>query len=232
MAVASGAALFIACAGTQPPPAEPESDKAADDDADSTSDITMMAEVGALPEDAAIYAFKDAFEDIEDCFADATAQNELLSGDVAFFVEVNAQGGVNHVYAKESTLGDRRAERCMFDALRSAPWPKPVGGLVGVAENSVKLPSASDARPATPWGPERVQGVLQENGGAIARCKRAYSGKFTATAYIAQDGKALSVGIAPPNEDAEAASDCLVDVLQSASYPSPGSWPAKVSFQL
>jgi hypothetical protein len=50
--------------------------------------------------------------------------------------------------------------------------------------------------------------------------------------YIDNDGSALSAGVSPPNKEAEAQSDCIVDVLSGAAYPSPGSWPAKVTFNL
>jgi hypothetical protein len=42
----------------------------------------------------------------------------------------------------------------------------------------------------------------------------------------------LSVGVTPPDDQGESAVDCLVEVLKHAKFPSPGSWPAKVSFSL
>jgi hypothetical protein len=50
--------------------------------------------------------------------------------------------------------------------------------------------------------------------------------------YVGTDGHALSVGVTPPDSHGEAAVDCLVGVLKEAKYPSPGSWPAKVTFTL
>jgi hypothetical protein len=38
--------------------------------------------------------------------------------------------------------------------------------------------------------------------------------------------------MAPPDEQGEDAVDCIVDVLKQAKFPSPGSWPAKVTFTL
>jgi hypothetical protein len=40
------------------------------------------------------------------------------------------------------------------------------------------------------------------------------------------------VGIASSDESGEKAADCLVDLLKGAKFPSPGSWPAKVTFSL
>jgi hypothetical protein len=42
----------------------------------------------------------------------------------------------------------------------------------------------------------------------------------------------LSASVTPPNEDGEDAVDCLVSTLKGASFPSPGSWPAKITFAL
>jgi hypothetical protein len=50
--------------------------------------------------------------------------------------------------------------------------------------------------------------------------------------YVDTSGKVLAVGVTPPDESGEESVDCLVGVLKDAKMPSPGSWPAKVSFQL
>src|SRR5690606_12023116 len=98
--------LLPSCVGSREEPKAPavESEKPKDD-YDPTRGIGMTAEVGALPEDATIYAFKDSFAAIQDCFVEAAAANEFLGGLIAFEVEVNARGKVSGVFAKQTTLG-------------------------------------------------------------------------------------------------------------------------------
>jgi hypothetical protein len=66
----------------------------------------------------------------------------------------------------------------------------------------------------------------------IAQCKHRAHGDFTATVYVDQDGSAVTAGIAASDESGEDAADCLAAALKGAKYPSPGSWPAKVTFSL
>ena len=55
---------------------------------------------------------------------------------------------------------------------------------------------------------------------------------MTATVYVDPDGGALTAGVASSDDSGEEAADCVVGVLKDAKYPSPGSWPAKVTFEL
>jgi hypothetical protein len=50
--------------------------------------------------------------------------------------------------------------------------------------------------------------------------------------YVGTDGSVLSAGVTPPSEEGESSVDCLVSTLKEASFPSPGSWPAKITFSL
>jgi hypothetical protein len=89
----------------------------------------------------------------------------------------------------------------------------------------------NDTRPPTDWGADRVRETLAGLSGKLDQCKHGASG-FTATVYVDPDGAATSAGIASTDEGGEDAADCLVGILKSAKYPSPGSWTAKVTFPL
>lgn len=221
-----------AACGPEKPAEDPSSQTdERDSDYDSTAEIEMSAEVGALPEEETVAAFKDAFPAIQDCFMRGAERIEFLGGDIAFAVEVDSAGDAA-VFAKQTNIGDRTTERCMIDVLRKAPWPLPVGGKVGQAENGFGFEMTGDVRPPVDWDSEQIGEVLNQNADALDQCKNGARGSFTATVYVDADGKALGAGISPPNKDGERASDCLVDVLVDATYPSPGSWPAKVTFSL
>jgi hypothetical protein len=49
---------------------------------------------------------------------------------------------------------------------------------------------------------------------------------------VGTDGAALAAGIAAKQTTSAETLDCLERVLKSGTYPTPGSWPAKVSFEL
>jgi hypothetical protein len=219
--------------GPDKPPDEPTQgeEQGSRGDYDSTADIEVMADVGALPEEETVNAFKNAFPAIQDCFVRGAERIEFLGGEIAFAVEVDRMGSVS-IFAKETTIGDRTTETCMIEALKSASWPRPVGGRVGTAENGFGFEMTGDVRPPVPWDEAEISDVLNENSSALEECKAGSRGSFTATVYVDRDGKALGAGISPPSQEAERRVDCIVDVLQAATYPSPGSWPAKVTFQL
>lgn len=229
-----GTSLFGATAcGPEQPAEDPSSgqEQSKKDDYDPTADMEVMAEVGALPEEETVAAFKDSFPAIQECFVNGAKRIEFLGGDIAFSVEVDRMGNAT-VFAKETTIGDRTTESCMIDALKGAPWPRPVGGNVGTAENGFGFEMTGDVRPPVPWDEGEVADVLNENAEALESCKDGGRGSYTATVYVDRDGKAIGAGISPPDKDGERRVDCLVDVLEAATYPSPGSWPAKVTFRI
>jgi hypothetical protein len=51
--------------------------------------------------------------------------------------------------------------------------------------------------------------------------------------YVGPGGKVLAAGVTAPARDADDKADCLAHVLvKMKGLPSPGSWPAKVGFDL
>ena len=51
--------------------------------------------------------------------------------------------------------------------------------------------------------------------------------------YVGPGGKVLTVGVVTGAKDSDDKAECLVKVLgKLKGLPSPGSWPAKVSFGL
>lgn len=229
--IVSFALLVAACGGSQPPPQVAESEPEPEQQAEDLSQVEMTAEVGALPVKQTEYAFKEAFGGIQDCFAKGAQRLDLIGGDFAVKVIVNKQGQVDHVFAERSTLGHDETERCMFDALRGAPWPGAKGGPYGIAQSSFSFDMTGDVRPPVMWDSFEIQSVLDEHSAALSECKADARGVI-ATLYVDTEGKALSVGVSGEDEAVESARDCLIEVFTSATYPSPGSWPAKVSVRL
>lgn len=229
------AALAVACGSADKKTktaknAQPESS----DERRSGGLPDISAEIGALDEEAVQKTFNSTQSELMACRNEGARRIEPLGGDVRFYMRIDASGRVAHAHMEESTLGDRATEKCMLDVLRSRSWPKPVGGENGIAQTSAGF-DADDVRPPNAWSSDRAMSTVSALTTEIDECKNGTSGTFTATAYVRQGdgehGRAVAVGIAPPNEEGEAAVDCLVEALEAATYEDPGSWVAKVTFE-
>jgi hypothetical protein len=220
------------CGGGETPPAKSANGEETPREHEGRPAMSASAEIGALDESKVTQTFRGAQGALEKCVAAGAGRNELEGGDIAFLVKIGSGGRVVHVHAEKSTLGDRDTEKCMLQVLKKRSWPEPQGGDVGLARNSFGFDMPNDARPPTAWEASRMDETVATLSGKIASCKQRTHGDLTATVYVDPEGSAVSVGIASSDDSGEDAADCLVSVLKDAKYPSPGSWPAKVSFPL
>jgi len=219
-----------ACGGNEPEPQTPAPTVEAREDAPHP--IAMSAEIGGLSEEKVDKTFQRALTDFQRCLDDGAKRVEFLGGSVSFFLKIDAQGKVDHAHLEKSTIGDRETEKCMLDSLRSKKWPKPVGGVHGLARKSFDFDPPNDVRAPTSWDGEHVSDAVSRLSRKLSACKKGDSGTFEATLYVGTDGSVMAAGVTPPNEAGESDVDCLVSALKGATLPSPGSWPAKVTFSL
>lgn len=226
--------LATACGGgtEKSPKSASDSDLPLEGPSRDRQSMSASSEIGALDEAAVTATFSDALGSLRACLDDGARRIEFIGGEIAFFIKIDQSGQVAHVHAERSTIGDRDTERCMLGVLRSRDWPRPQGGDTGLARNSFEFDMPNDVRPPTPWDSDQVSEALGELSTDISECKSRARGEFIATMYVDTEGNALGVGIAPSDESGEEAADCLAGVLKAAQYPSPGSWPAKVTFAL
>lgn len=218
------------CGGSEPNAKSPE--PAAEAPEDSTRHVAMSAEIGGLSEEKVDKAFQRALSGLQHCLDDGAQRVEFLGGSVSFFLKIDADGKVDHAHLEKSTLGDRETEKCMLDSVSRKRWPKPVGGLHGLARKSFDFDPPNDVRAPTPWDSARISDAIGKLSKKLSACKNGDDGSFEATLYVATNGSVLAAGVTPPDEAGEADVDCLVGALKSATLPSPGSWPAKVTFSL
>lgn len=222
------------CGGDAEKPPNSAAD-AADDDDDRPKrrrKLAMSSEIGGLNEDRVNAIFEKSMAGLERCINTGAERVEFLGGSVSFFLKIGPRGRIEHAHLEKSTIGDRETERCMLETLRSKKWPKPVGGDHGLARKSFDFDPPNDVRPPTDWDGEQLEKTLGKLSGKISSCKNGSGGNFEATMYVSTDGSVLAVGVTPPDEPGEEAVDCLVSALKQATFPSPGSWPAKVTFAL
>jgi hypothetical protein len=224
-------APFVAC-GSKPAPVVIAPQPATPKTARESSSIGVSSEVGALNEDAVNRVFEKAQSGLLNCVKKGASRIELLGGDVAIFIGINESGQAEDAHLERSTLGDRDTEACMLQVLRGRTWPKPVGGRKGQVRKSFSFDMPNDARPPVEWTADDVGDTLKKVHKHLEECTGGGSGTYQITAYIDTRGSAISVGVAPPDTTGESKADCLVAVIKGAKFKSPGSYPAKLSFEL
>jgi hypothetical protein len=221
--------LIVACGDATP--AAKTADDASQAEEERGSPVSVSSEIGGLDEQKVNAAFESSLSGLQRCLDQGASRVEFLGGSVSFFVKIDMAGKVDGAYLEKSTLGDRDTEKCMLGALRSKKWPKPVGGEHGLARKSFDFDPPNDVRPPADYDQDHLSKALDKIAGKLSSCKSG-KGSYEATIYVATDGSVLSAGVTPPDEGGEEAVDCLVETLKSASFPSPGSWPAKITFTL
>jgi hypothetical protein len=226
------AAALAACGGSETHAKSPTIEDEEPSQRPIRNPAAVEAEIGALDEGKVDEVFSSSVKALERCLHDGARRVEFMGGGVSFYVKVDTSGSASHAHLEQSTLGDRDTEKCMLSALRSKSWPKPVGGEAGYARKSFDFDPPNDVRPPTEWPSDRAGEAVGELSKKLDECKNGVGGKFTATLYVATDGSVLAAGVTPPDETGESSVDCLVGVLKEAKLPSPGSWPAKISFEL
>jgi hypothetical protein len=191
----------------------------------------MKSELGTVDPAAIKKTFSTLDAAFMDCQKHALDRVEVLSGSVKFFLRVGEDGSARYTYLEDSEVGDRDTEKCLLGVVQGATWPRPDGGEAEV-RYGMELPLQA-TRPPSDWNADKVTGALSKHGDALDKCKAGTPGPFHATMYVGPGGKVLAAGVAAASRDGADKADCLAGALvKMKGFPSPGSWPAKVSFDL
>ena len=227
---------LAACSSPKPPEAPKIVEKTPTERpsaARKKSGPSVESEIGALDKDATVRVFHALLPRIEKCQDDRRGKEErldFLAGDIGIKVRIKADGTARWAYLTKSTLGDRSVETCILEAAKRASWPKPQGGE-GIAENELSLPMKGD-RDAVAWPSDKVVKEIPNIKGQLNGCRQGKQGTFPITAYVDKEGKVISAGAATPVEEADGAAECMVKIVRGWQLPSPGGFPAKVSFSV
>jgi hypothetical protein len=223
----------MSCGGSEPPPAAPthEAPKAAERTKPKQR-LSMSGQLGSLDEGKVEDTFNRLIPKFGECLAQGSSRVEFIGGHVRFFVRIALDGTAKWAYLSESTIGDRETERCMLGVAKSVRWPIPTEGE-GQAQKAFDFDPSPDVRDAVPWGADRIAKSLATARPKLGQCTQGAPGRYHATVYVQTNGTPISAGVATPDERGETgAADCLVAVIKSMKFPSPGSWPAKVMFDV
>lgn len=225
--------LLSACGGSKVEPRvvppEPEPKKAEN----HGPKMQVATELGEIDKKETIKTFERLKGTFLDCHKKGLERVEYMEGDVKFFLRVGQDGFARYAYLEDSTLGDHDTEKCMLDAITAMKWPKPQGGEAEVRSGTGF--DAPNVRPPAPWTSDKIATVIAKESAGVNKCKAGAAGKYHVTLYVqphGTHGKVQAVGMSWPSKDAAHAAECLSKEVLSWDMPSPGSWAAKVSFDL
>ncbi len=163
------------------------------------------------------------------CVQKRSGDVEWLSGSVTFEFRVATTGAVLAVYPKHSGMGDRATEQCMLEVAKATRFPQPRGGEADFGW-SLEVPLDPDVRAPVAWSEAQAGAVIAQQTPAL-RSACGY-GSFELTAYVDVDGKVVAVGGAAADEASAEKLDCVTSEVQGWVFPSPGSYAAKLTFQV
>ena len=188
------------------------------------------SEIGALDEDAVKETFRKARSKVTRCLRDANdgLDMPIVGGELEVQLRVKGDGSLRWVVPVRSTLGDRKAEQCVLDVLASHTWPIPEGGDEGLARTDYGIDPPG--RPPVAWSPGDLGDKESTVKSELRSCMgNAGASSLSVTIYIDADGNVITAGGAVGDENGIDAIDCAVSAVKRITFPSPGSFPAKVT---
>lgn len=191
------------------------------------------SEIGALDENKVRDTFREARPKITKCLRQANDGLDMpvVGGELEVQLRVKGDGTLRWAYATRSTLGHRSAEQCVLAVLAEHTWPKPEGGDEGLARTDYGIDPPGRA-PVT-WSAGDL-GAQESKVKSELRACMGDSGtsSLSVTIYVDPDGKVITAGGAAGDENGIDAIDCAVSAVKGLTFPSPGSYPAKVTVEV
>lgn len=232
---ALGALLLLAnvgCGGEPArEPAVPERSSGAEPAQERSTGMEVSGLLGTIPERKVNAALEPKLGSFQRCFARGAQQVELIAGGMEFYFRVGADGAVQWVYPRSSSVGHRATEQCLLSAAASARFPEPQGGDAAEFAWSFEIDPAEDIRPPVQWEASQVAPVLAESASTLDGCALD-AGGLLVTAYVAPGGQVVAAGASASSREAAEQIDCVLAAVAAWSLPDPGSYAAKVSFSV
>lgn len=224
--------LGAAACGAKAPVAEaPEESASSGSEAeqDSSDALSVTGLRGTLSQHEIQGALEPRMLKFSRCVQKRSDDVEWVAGAMAFEFKVALNGSVASVYPKQSSMGDRETERCMLDVAKGTRFPAPHGGEAEFSW-SLEVPLDPAIRTPVPWSAVEAGTVLRERTPELA--SQCGGGPFDLTAYVDVEGKVVAVGGSAQSEEGAAQLDCVTQAVQGWVFPSPGSYAAKLTFQV
>ena len=225
------AAALVGCGGSSSsePQASASSEGSERPEPRAQDELAITGLRGTLSQTEIQNALEPRLLKFSRCVQRRSENVEWLSGKTEFSFHIALDGSVASVFPSSSTMGDRETERCMLDVARSVRFPAPHGGEADFSW-PIEVPLDSEVRPPVTWDAAQASDVLLNNAQtAIDACG---GGSFSITAYVDPEGRVVSAGAAASDVSDAEKLDCISDAVKAWTFPSPGSYAAKVSFGL
>jgi hypothetical protein len=223
------AAWLLAGCGASPAPQAVEPTAPAPREEDPDKHVNVQGLRGTLSEHEIQRALEPRMMKFSRCVEKRSSTLEWVAGKLEFTFEVAVDGTVKNVYPSESTFGDRETERCMTEVARGTRFPPPHGGEADFSW-SLDVPLDSSIREPLAWTSDNADQLIAKSGPqALSSCE---GGAFAITAYVDPEGRVVAAGASTENESDATKLDCVAQQISSWAFPSPGSYAAKIVFEL
>lgn len=202
------------------------SERAAEEPQDGLQIEGLM---GTIPQEQVNRTLQPRTEAFARCFAQG-GNVDFLEGDIRLSFRIRTDGSVLWVYPSRTSIGHRAVERCIVERARGVQFPRPRGGEAEFTWG-FGLDAASDVRPPVAWSAADVASVLSAQGASL-RSQCGGQGGFQVTAYVDRGGQVMAAGASAPDDATAEQLDCVASGVAGWRMPDPGSYPAKVTFDL
>jgi hypothetical protein len=229
-------ALFAAGCGGGPEPRPAPAQQPGyglEEEEEDRGGVAASGIMGTIP----ILRIQEKFEmrlrQIDRCFLEREPEVQFIGGHVEFYFRVALDGTVRWAYMRDSSVGDRQTERCLLDIVRRIKFPRPRGGGEAEIGWSFDRDPNPEVRPPVELEPSGIGELVSENAESIAACGIPGS-TVTVTAYVAPGGQVIAAGAHSTYRGAaeDAILDCVTETVSGWTMPDPGSYAAKISFDL
>lgn len=221
--------LLIGCGGGASETSEELTSGGERDRTEENDGAQITGLMGTISRDEVEGALSPRMDRFQRCILQRLRTVEFLAGDIRMGFRVHEDGTVAWAYVQESTLGDREAEQCILEQARSARFPRPHGGEAEFSWG-FGFDGDEDVRPPASWEGSALDDLLDEIPDLARECEA--TGTHHITVYIARGGRVLSAGGSAPSAEADASLDCILRTVREWEMPDPGSYAAKVTFQV
>ena len=194
-----------------------------------TMEVSGEGFMGTIPQQKIQDTLEPKMPTFQRCFFQGAEVVSFIGGHIKLYFRVGLDGHVEWVHPRGSSIGHRGTEQCIVAAAQRTKFPKPRGG--GPAEFVWGFEIEPNGRPPVDWDESRVRSRVEAQADSLAGCG-IEDYHYIVTAYVAVGGQVLSAGAAADSQEAADKIDCVLDAVQGWSLPDPGSFPAKVSFEL
>lgn len=198
-------------------------------EADARAGVQIEGLMGTISQDQVNNTLQPRTESFARCFAQG-AGVDFLGGDIRLSFRIRTDGTVAWVFPSASSIGHRDVERCIVERARGVRFPRPRGGEAEFTWG-FGYDHPADVRSPVPWDATRVANVLASEGATLVQRCNGRRG-FRVTAYVQSGGRVMAVGAAAHDPDSAEQLDCIAAGVRGWTMPDPGSYPAKVTFDL